>query len=359
MAQGRGRGEGPAARGSLTVTLGPDKQGHALQPLHVAGRHMPGAPVVPLPVLVECVNLHPPPGVGHRAARGPGQRPRRSRPGRGSGEGGSRGERTPTSGGLPGLTASAGRPGAALPPSWPAAGPELWPPPFLASGSSALLSRPGEAGRPEGAAQRFAASRPAALGTRGAVHCPAPASAMISVKLLPAPPPPPPPPQAAAAMFSFLIPGPATAAGDCAPLPCFKCPKPTGGWSRCSCHHYAGDSESPLAHERSWLLGVPLPPPLPPPPPLPLPPPPLPSPLPSSSQSQSRRHLGSLLNSGARGHPGSSCRGGPLAPPFKETGGKPRASQRRRLRTEAVGGRRVAELAGAQGVEDAERWSRR
>ena len=306
---------------------------------------MPGAPVVPLPVLVERVNLHPPPGVGHRAARGPGQRPRRSRPGKGSGEGGSRGERTPTSGGLPGLTAAAGCPGAALPPAWPAAGPELWPPPFLASGSSALLSRPGKPGRPEGAAQRFAASRPNALGTRGAVHCPAPASAMISVNLLPAPPPPP-PQAAAAAMFSFLTPGPATAAGDCAPLPSFKCPKPTGAWSCCSCHHYAGDSESPLAHERSWLPGVLFPPPLPPP-------------LPSSSQSQSRRHLGSPLNSGARGHPGSSCRGGPLAPPFKETGGKPRASQRRRPRTEAVGGRRVAEVAGAQRLEEAERWSRR
>lgn len=33
---------------------------------------MSGAPVVPLPVLVEGVNLHPTPGVGHLAAWGPG-----------------------------------------------------------------------------------------------------------------------------------------------------------------------------------------------------------------------------------------------------------------------------------------------
>ncbi|XP_070214314.1 uncharacterized protein [Bos mutus] len=108
-------------------------------------------------------------------------------------------------------------------------GAEFWSPPFLASGSSALLSRPGEPCRPNRGAQRFAASRPAALGTRGAGHCPAPASAMISAKPLPAPPPPP---QAAAAMFSFLIPGPATAAGLCAPLVCFKCPKLTGARGR-------------------------------------------------------------------------------------------------------------------------------
>lgn len=37
---------------------------------------------------------------------------------------------------------------------------------------------------------------------------------------------------------------------------------------------------------------------------------PPPPPLPSSSHSQNRRHLGSPLKSGARGHPGSSCRGG-------------------------------------------------
>ncbi|XP_035869152.1 serine/arginine repetitive matrix protein 1-like [Phyllostomus discolor] len=83
-------------------------------------------------------------------------------------------------------------------------------------------------------------------------------------------------------------------------------------------------------------------------------PPPLPPPLPSSSRSQSRRHLGSPLNSGARGHPGSRCRGGPLTPPFKETGARPRASQRRRPRTEAGGGRGVAEVAGAQGAEEGE-----
>ena len=88
-------------------------------------------------------------------------------------------------------------------------------------------------------------------------------------------------------------------------------------------------------------------------------PPPLPPPLPSSSRSQSRRHLGSPLNSGARGHPGSRCRGGPLTPPFKETGARPGASLRRRPRTEARGGRGAAEVAGAQGAEEGERWSRR
>lgn len=224
-------------------------------------------------------------------------------------------------------------------------GAEFWSPPFLASGSSALLSRPEEPCRPNRGAQRFAASRPAALGTWGAGHCPAPASAMISAKPLPAPPPPP---QAAAAMFSFLIPGPATAAGGCALLVCFKCPKLTGSRSRCNCYHCAEDSVSSQAHERFWLLGVPIPPAPPPPPP-----------LPSSSPSQSRRHLGSPLNSGARGHPGSGCRGGPLAPPFKETGTKLGVSQRRRPRMEVGGGPRVAEVAGAQGAEEAERWSRR
>lgn len=132
---GPGWGEGgearvPPQRASLTIALGPDKQGHALQPLHVARRNMPGAPVVPLPVLVERVNLHPPPGVGHRAARGPGQRPRWRRPGRGAGTGGSQGRRTPASGGRPSLTAAAGRCGAAGPPAWPAPGPELWAPAF-------------------------------------------------------------------------------------------------------------------------------------------------------------------------------------------------------------------------------------
>lgn len=153
------------SRGALTVALGPHEQGHALQPLHVAGRHMPGASVVPLPVLVERVNLHPPPGVGHRAARGPGPRPRRSRPGRGPRGGGSRGRRTPARRGLPGFTGAAGP---APPPAWPAPGP----PPLLAARASALLSGPGEPGRPERGAQRSAAFCLAALGTQGAGHCP-------------------------------------------------------------------------------------------------------------------------------------------------------------------------------------------
>lgn len=125
-----GKARVPPQGASLTIAFSPDKQGHALQPLHVARRHMPGTPVVPLPVLIERVNLHPPSGVGHRAARGPGQRPRWRRPGRGAGTRGSQGGRTPASGGFPGLTAAAGRRGAAVPPAWPAPGPELWAPVF-------------------------------------------------------------------------------------------------------------------------------------------------------------------------------------------------------------------------------------
>lgn len=113
---------------------------------------MPGATVVPLPVLVERVNLHPPPGVGHRAAQEPGRRPRQSRPGRGSGGGGSRGGRTPASEGVPGFTAVAGRSGAALPPAWPAPGPELWTPAFprlwcLGAIVQARRARPPRVGR--------------------------------------------------------------------------------------------------------------------------------------------------------------------------------------------------------------------
>ena len=46
-------------------------------------------------------------------------------PGRGSGEDWSQGWRTPWSGGLPGLTAATGHPGADLPPPWPTF-PLLW-----------------------------------------------------------------------------------------------------------------------------------------------------------------------------------------------------------------------------------------
>lgn len=277
----------------------------------------------------------PPGGRG----RGPAGIAREGGPGQAGAKAGGRPQAEDSRASLPPLAAAGprGRPHGPLP------GPSSGPRPFLASDSSALLSRPGEPGRPDRGAQRFAASRPDAVGTRGAGHCPAPTSAMIAAKPLPAPPPPP---QAAAAMFSFLISGPATAASGSAPLPCFKCPQPRGACSCCNCYHCAGDYESSQAHERSWLLEVPFPSPLPPP-------------LPSSSQSQSRRHLGLPLNSGARGHPGSSCRGRPLAPPFKETGARPGASQRRRPRTEAGGGRGVAEVAGAQGAEEAERWSRR
>ena len=54
----------------INFALGPDKQGHAVQPLHVARRHMPGALVIPLLVLLEHISLHLPQGVGQSAAWG-------------------------------------------------------------------------------------------------------------------------------------------------------------------------------------------------------------------------------------------------------------------------------------------------
>lgn len=162
----------------------------------------------------------------------------------GPGEAGAEAGGRPQAKGSPASLPSLAAAGPRCRPHGPLPGPNSGPPPRLASGASALLSRPGEPGRPEWGAQRSAASRPAAVGTRVAGHCPAPASAMISAKPLPAPPPPP---QAAAAMFSFLIPGPATVAGGSPPLPCFKCPTPTGACSCCSGYHCAGDAKSPQA----------------------------------------------------------------------------------------------------------------
>lgn len=176
-----------------------------------------------------------PPGA---RGRGPAGVAQEGGPGRAGAEAGGRPQAEGFPASLPPLAAAGPR--CRLHGSLP--GPSSGPPPFLAAGASVLLSRPSEPGRPEWGAQRFAASRPAAVGTRGAGHCPAPASAMISAKPLPAPPPPP---QAAAAMFSFLIPGPATAASGSTPLPCFKCPTPTGACSCCSCYYCAGDSEGP------------------------------------------------------------------------------------------------------------------
>lgn len=144
----------PPREAALTVALGPDKQGHALQPLHVAGRHMPGAPVVPLPVLVERVNLHPPPGVGHRAVRGQGREPGCSRPGTGSGRGG-RPQAEDSRASLLPVTAAGPR----RRPHGQLRGPSSGPPPSLASGSAALLSRPGRPAAPKGA--RGAAEPPA------------------------------------------------------------------------------------------------------------------------------------------------------------------------------------------------------
>lgn len=142
---------------------------------------MPGAPVVPLPVLVERVHLHPPPGVGHRAARGPGHRPRRSRPGRRAGEAGAEAERRPQAEGsrasLPPLAAAGPRcrPHGPLPGR--AVGRRLSSPP----GPRRYCPAPASPAVPRGGgAQRFAASRPAAVQTGGAGHCPAPAPTMMS-----------------------------------------------------------------------------------------------------------------------------------------------------------------------------------
>lgn len=101
---------------------------------------MASAPVVPLPVLVERVDLHPPSGVGHRAGRAP----RPSGPGTVSRKGG----RPPTGNSgtsVPPLAAPEPRRRSHGPLPGPSPGP---PPPPLAARSSALLSRPGERGRP-------------------------------------------------------------------------------------------------------------------------------------------------------------------------------------------------------------------
>lgn len=76
---------------------------------------MAGASVVPLPVLVERVDLHPPPGVGHRAGRGPPP----EWPGDCVQE-----RRAAADGNLRDLSAAAGRRGAAPPLAWPAPGSE-------------------------------------------------------------------------------------------------------------------------------------------------------------------------------------------------------------------------------------------
>lgn len=82
-------------------------------------------------------------------------------------------------------------------------GPELWAAAFsrLRLRDAIVQARP--PGSPERGTRRCGASCPAAVGTQGSGHCPAPASAMISAKLLPAPPPPP---QAAAAAAIFSLP---------------------------------------------------------------------------------------------------------------------------------------------------------
>lgn len=100
---------------------------------------MASAPVVPLPVLVERVDLHPPPGVGHRGGRGP----RPSGPGTVSRKGGR--PQTGNSGpSVPPLAAAELRRRS----HGPLPGPSPGPSPSLAARSSELLSRPGERGRP-------------------------------------------------------------------------------------------------------------------------------------------------------------------------------------------------------------------
>lgn len=109
---------GPAA---LTVRLGPHQQRHPLEPLHVGSGDVPGAAVVPLPVLVERVHLHPPPGVRHGAARpGPRSAPARGARTGAGGSGAARGPQRATSHGSLSLKGERTAPGPARPLALPA-----------------------------------------------------------------------------------------------------------------------------------------------------------------------------------------------------------------------------------------------
>ena len=55
----------PGLQQQRAVSLGPDDQGDPLQSLHVGAADMAGALVVPLPLGVQLVELHSPPGVRH------------------------------------------------------------------------------------------------------------------------------------------------------------------------------------------------------------------------------------------------------------------------------------------------------
>ena len=109
---------------------------------------MPSALVFPLLVLIEHVNLHWLLGVGQCASVRAGAKTVLESPSREPRECWSGGWRMPMSRGLPGLTVGT----ATLGPfchlyGMPLA--KLWAPPFLYSGSSALLSRPSEPGHPD------------------------------------------------------------------------------------------------------------------------------------------------------------------------------------------------------------------
>lgn len=65
----------------LTVRLGSNEQRHPFEPLHVCGRDVPGASVVPLPLFVERVDLHPPPGIRHGGAPARSRGKGKDRPG--------------------------------------------------------------------------------------------------------------------------------------------------------------------------------------------------------------------------------------------------------------------------------------
>nr|BAC40040.1 unnamed protein product [Mus musculus] len=151
---------------------------------------MASTPVVPLPVLVERVDLHPPSGVGHRAGRGP----RPSGPGTVSRKGGR--PQTGNSGtSVPPLAAAELRRRS----HGPLPGPSPGPPPSLVSFSPALLSRPSERGRPAaptGNAQHYAAiparrSNEVRLGsqTRSGLHHDLRRAAFPRRRLLRPPPP--------------------------------------------------------------------------------------------------------------------------------------------------------------------------
>ncbi|XP_051829624.1 basic proline-rich protein-like [Antechinus flavipes] len=296
----------PPAQLALTVALRPDKQGHALQPLHVARGHMPGAPVVPLPSSCR-PPPQPPPGEGVRGGGG-GDAPRA--PG-GGGEAGGPDRRGPLH--------SAPRTAASLQGAFtPTRGGLL---PHVTAREAGLggehqggrgLNRPPPGKRCPGAPARIYCPGPVAHhgerrrngfhGAPGAGHCPAPASAMPFLRQAASSRRLRPPPCSPSS-----YPGPVAAAapgGSAAPLrsPGLESVRPRPVPLRPPLlQSRRGPPRSYLGRPSQRQVPSRLPPLL----------------LPPLSRSQSSRHLGSSLNRGARGLLAHSYRGRAEATPFK------------------------------------------